>query len=364
MLKPATYNIADSNIAMLGTDLEKEVRQNAAKNEPAWTNAGKEVGIMIWRIEKFQVKEWPKEEYGSFFSGDSYIVLHTYKQKGSDALRWNVHFWLGAHTTQDEAGTAAYKTVELDDLLGGAPVQYREVQGHESAEFLALFPKGIKIMAGGIDTGFRHVEPTSYRPRLLHIKGTRKTVTAIEVPMNHTSMNEGDCFLLDQGMKVFIWQGKSAGIFEKNKAAELARAIDDERKSAVEITTTTQGADADFPWSLVGGKPDKFKPATPDTAPAGVKKLLKVSDASGDMQCTEVAEGTVKRDLLDSDDVFIFDCVAEVFVWIGKGSTKAERQQGIGFAQKYLKSAKRPDWLPIVRVLEGGENEVFESHFD
>ena len=26
-------------------------------------------GLKVWRIEKFEVKEWPNEEYGKFFSG-------------------------------------------------------------------------------------------------------------------------------------------------------------------------------------------------------------------------------------------------------------------------------------------------------
>lgn len=46
----------------------------------------------------------------------------------SGKLTYSIHFWLGTETTQDESGTAAYKTVELDDSLGGGITQFREVQ--------------------------------------------------------------------------------------------------------------------------------------------------------------------------------------------------------------------------------------------
>lgn len=34
----------------------------------------------------FKVTDWPKEDYGKFFSGDSYIILNTYKDKESDEV--------------------------------------------------------------------------------------------------------------------------------------------------------------------------------------------------------------------------------------------------------------------------------------
>lgn len=79
----------------------------AAEIAKVWKNAGKEVGLEVWRIENFQVVPQPKKTYGTFYSGDSYIVLNTYRQPGRSALQWDVHFWLGRETTQDESGTAA-----------------------------------------------------------------------------------------------------------------------------------------------------------------------------------------------------------------------------------------------------------------
>jgi gelsolin len=372
MLKQKEYNVADSNIALLGSDIEKKVKQAAANTEKAWQGAGQKLGLEIWRIEKFQVVTWPKEQHGQFFSGDSYIVLHTYKKKpDSPALSWDVHFWLGKFTSQDEAGTAAYKTVELDDVLNGAPIQHREVQEHESDLFLSYFKNQIRISDGGVDSGFKHVEPEKYTPRLLHLKGKKK-VRVTQVDMSHKSLNSGDVFVLDAGLKLYQWNGAKAGPQEKMKGAQLCRAIDAERKGLPEVLVVEEGdktAQATEFFKHVGQGPIKSAEEggsddEAEQAATKVRKLFRLSDASGKLTFTEVGSGAnIKRNQLDSNDVFIFDTGAEVFAWIGKKASADEKKKALSFAQDYLLKYSRPVWLPIARVLEGAENEVFEGAF-
>lgn len=126
---------------------------------PEFTGAGAEPGILVYRIMDFApVKQEydQKQKQIELYGGDSYVILHTYRA-GSGLLH-NLYFWLGETSTTDERGTAAVKAVELDDSLGGLPVQHREVQYYESPLFLSLFPNGITYLDGGVDSGFHHVE--------------------------------------------------------------------------------------------------------------------------------------------------------------------------------------------------------------
>lgn len=391
LVKAKEYKLEDSNVEKLGGKEHKDaVKQSAIDKEPAWRRwkeylsasilTGPEAKkdktgcphhVEIWRIEKFKVKFWPREQHGQFYSGDSYIILHTYKEE--DKVKWDLHFWLGKDTTQDEMGTAAYKTVELDTLLEDGPVQHREVQEFESGEFLNIFSEilavgGIRYLEGGVDTGFKHVEPEKYRSRLMHLKGHKK-IRISEVALDVGSLNSGDVFILDAGLKIYVFIGKSAGMFEKNKAREVSGALKTERKGKAELIGIAEGDTdenaAEF-FKLLGGScSSRIKTAEQggkddEAEKDAVKKLFRVSDATGSLRITSEGEGAaVNMKKLDRNDCFVLDIGGECFVWVGKGATQQEKDNAIPLAQAYLKEQGRPPQLSITRVLDGGETKPF-----
>ena len=152
MLKPRRPDWHETNLALFGSDIEKQIKKASADGEPQWGGAGVAAGVQVWRIESFKVVPWPRSKYGRFHTGDSYIVLHTYApepQKNPRKLAWQIHFWIGKESSQDEYGTAAYKAVELDNKLGMAAVQFREAEGYESDAFKKLFGGMLVYLKGG-----------------------------------------------------------------------------------------------------------------------------------------------------------------------------------------------------------------------
>ncbi|KAK4442097.1 putative actin-binding protein [Podospora aff. communis PSN243] len=383
------YDIKDSNVELIGSDIDHQVKYNSAATEPAW-NAGAvglSPGLFIWRIENFAVVPIPKESYGNFFEGDSYIVLHTEEiesQQGDTKLIHDIFFWLGAHTSQDEAGTAAYKTVELDEFLRGAATQHRELQGSPSDDFLALFPR-LTVRRGGVASGFRHVEePTQpdvttllrvFKRRVGH--GGRDTVVVHEVEPTWRSLDEEDVFILDKGDKILVWQGKGCSPMEKAKAAQVVHDMKLARHVDVEVISQTESRSYRFIKELGGGEEDaaEFHTARPIRALGDsrvgsrrARRLFRLSDASGQLTFELVGEGeAISKSELDSSDVFLLDDGGkEIWVWEGAGASRAEKAMWLKVAQAYVRQLQGEDegnqayLLPIANVREGRETTSFK----
>lgn len=339
-------------MANVGGEDDKAARKQAAQTEPAWEGIGQDVGVSVFRIENFQVVVYPKKSYGEFYSGDSYIVMNTTKE-ASGKLAHAIHFWLGKSTTTDEMGTAAYKTVELDDLLDGEPTQHREVQGHESTQFKKLF-KEIKYLTGGVASGFHHVTDGAYASKLLRVRKTNSDgVRCQEVTLSRESLNQGDCFILDMGKTIYVWCGEESSPFEKDKANKAAENIEDSRDGHAKVTLNI---DEDF-WKEIGGE-GEIAPASAasDTVPDvdhGEGTLYKLSDTTGDLQATEVARSDLGPGMLDTNEVMMLDTGAEIFLWVGKSASAGESRNALATAMAYLKTNQKPTHTPIHVFKEG-----------
>jgi len=362
--------------------LDHKIKKAAAENETQWENIGERVELRVWRIEKFCVVPWPKSKWGSFHVGDSYIVLNTYQpDPDNDKLAYDIHFWIGQSSTQDEYGTAAYKTVECDEILDGAAIQHREIQGKESAKFREYFGGNLKYLEGGVESGFNHVEEEEFEVCIYQIKGTRGMIEIKEVALSRDQMNEGDVFLLDTGEIIFQWNGKDASIMEKSVASEHVmkmKASDAGRGDAKHIVLDQGINDAsdeqpDF-WKhlpefksrmLIFKKKLNIRSASQgglDSDVEGFKtKLYRLSENySGKLKLKKVADGQKKggkykiaRQDLEEDDAFIIDTGLQLFIYIGNEASAKEKRKAFHYGNTYCSKYERPALLPVTVVRQG-----------
>eukprot|EP00928_Gymnodinium_smaydae_P024941 TRINITY_DN20021_c0_g2_i1.p1 TRINITY_DN20021_c0_g2~~TRINITY_DN20021_c0_g2_i1.p1 ORF type:complete len:422 (-),score=92.31 TRINITY_DN20021_c0_g2_i1:62-1291(-) len=383
MEKDRRPNWKETNVALIGSELDHQVKKAAAEGEPQWVGIGKQVELRVWRIEQFRVVPWPRSKYGKFHEGDSYIVLNSFLEApGKPKLLHDVHMWIGQESSQDEYGTAAYKMVECDEILDGAAVQHREVQGEESSMFLKYFGGRITVLKGGVASGFNHVEASPVDPHLYRLKGQGDSVQLTQVQVRRDELNAGDVFILDTGRVVYQWTGAEANRFEKLKGAEVLKDVAGSRgaKSVVLEQGQNDGeTEAKDFWKhlpgerrmlgLIARKVD-VKTAEQGGSDAKVQRFTPVlfclGGARGPSRVGSARTVTVggaralrlRRTWLDSRRVLLLDNGFHIYVWQGKGAPSGARAAAVHQAQEYLRSYRRPEMLPITVVKEGQGDRV------
>ncbi|EPY73724.1 adseverin-like isoform 1 [Camelus ferus] len=335
-----------------------------------FARAGKQAGLQVWRIEKLELVPVPENVYGDFYVGDAYLVLHT--AKASRGFTYRLHFWLGKECSQDESTAAAIFTVQMDDYLGGEPVQNRELQGYESTDFVGYFKGGLKYKAGGVASGLNHVLTNDLTAqKLLHVKG-RRVVRATEVPLSWDSFNRGDCFIIDLGSEIYQWCGSSCNKYERLKASQVAVGIrDNERKGRAQLIVVEEGSEPPELIEVLGKKPELRDGEDDDDTRADITnrkmaKLYMVSDASGSMKVSVVAEeNPFSMAMLLSQECFILDhgAAKQIFVWKGKAANPQERKTAMKTAEEFLEQMNYSKNTQIQVLPEGGETPIFKQFF-
>ncbi|XP_068627197.1 actin depolymerising venom protein gelsolin 1-like [Battus philenor] len=352
---------------------DKDARSKASVH-PVFANAGRQAGVEVWRIVDFNPVAVAQNDIGKFNKGDSYIVLKTTADKRNN-LSWDIYYWIGSQSTQDESGAAAILTVGLDDKFGGAAVQHRETLGHESQQFLSLFPQGIRYIDGGAASGFNHVVTNpGAEKRFFNIKG-KSNIRVRQVEPQIASMNKGDCFILDVNNDILVYVGEGANHKERLKAISFANQIRDQDhngRGRVEIvdqyssetdvqkffTTLGSGSRDNVPEASAGGDDQAFERSEENAV-----TLSEISDSTGSIVVTPLRK-PYRQEQLKPQDAYILDTVSGgVYVWIGKQASKAEKAKAMSEGQTLLSSKNYPSWVRVNRIPQNTEPAVFKQYF-
>lgn len=359
--------LEDTNMAGVGGEEDKANRKKAAGGEAAWQEegVGKSEGIWIWRIEAFKVIAWPREKYGQFHEGDSYILLQSEfefdKETGEkkEKLQHDIHFWLGKKTSTDEKGTAAYKTVELDDYFDGEPIQHRETQGNESGDFLSYFPGGVSYLPGGVDSGFKVVQSDIFLTKLWQVRRAKKSIIVEEEAPSINIVNHRDSWILQVERTIYVWDGENSSPFVRNAANNKAEKMESESNG--ELTVSRDIGD-EF-WKALGGTLDQVTPAdkvgeevAADYGEGVIYNIQVSDDEARTLSVKEIARGDLDRKHLDTSGVMMVDTRTEIFLWLGKGCSNAEKANAFMTANNYLKMNGRNIDKTAITILKEGHD--------
>ncbi|GBP56085.1 Gelsolin [Eumeta japonica] len=296
---------------------------------------------------------------------------------------------------------SVFVTLLVDEagvVVGQSPVRMRRLKHQGQVLEPTVHHKGpIRYLDGGHASGFSHVVTNAgAEKRLFQIKGKRN-VRVRQVDPLISSMNKGDCFILDVDHDIYVYVGQGAKPVERLKAISVANQIRDQDhngRGRVEIidsassetdvqrffTALGSGSRDLVPEASAGGDDQAFERSEEQTV-----TLSEISDSTGSLKVTPLArpyrqdqlKAQVRADILAGhsslwadtfsshpQECYILDTVSgSIYVWVGKQATQREKTEAMNKAQQYLTAKNYPSWVHVSRVPQGTEPAAFKQYF-
>ncbi|KAM7229870.1 hypothetical protein CapIbe_018587, partial [Capra ibex] len=330
--------------------------------------------LHIWIIENLQMVPVPEPAYGNFFEKHCYVVLHVpQRRKATPGAPKDLHYWIGKMAGAGAEGAPGSLLRHLKEALGGAAVQHREVQGHESACFRSYFRSGIIYRKGGLASARKHVETNVYNiQRLLRIRGG-KHVSATEVELSWHSFNKSDVFLLDLGRLMIQWNGPKASAAKKARGLFLTHSLRDrERGGRAEVSVVDDEAEATdlvvIMEAVLGHRVRNLHAAMPSKRMSELQKanvhLYQICQKSKDLVVQELSTCPLTQDLLQEENCYMLDQGSfKIYVWQGRLASLQERGAAFRRALSFIQAKGYPSYTSVEVMDDGAESAGFKQLF-
>jgi len=162
--------------------------------------------IKVFRIDSFDYNVVKPENFGEFYSGESYIIEYSY-------VKWNkpsvlLYYWQGRDCPVLQKGASSKLTTELMNKKKDSMYSdFRVVQNLEPKHFLSLFKDKMIVNSGKLEREDEIMNGTV----MYDIRGSKSPyVVATECEVSSNMLYSGAVFILTTKDKAFLWKGKLA----------------------------------------------------------------------------------------------------------------------------------------------------------
>ena len=311
-----------------------------------WPDDGSGDIIGVWLVKEFSGKELPKESYGCFFSGESYVILYRYHIRYRELLC--VYFWQGRDSVIVDKGTAAALTKDIyEKYPEQEKKQIRVVQNVENKHFLAIFRNRYIVRLGQQPDGNAPEDGV----QLFHFSGdlSYSICYPIQVRSEIRSLNTNDCFILRTPDAQWVWRGEHVKGEYLETTIHYAKSLFGDKP----FELIEEGKEPAAFWGNLTGAHEYMIELRNNS------KLLQCSMASGKFEANEVFQFC--NDDLAFDDMMLLISTDVVYVWEGRKATEIEKKRTIEIAAEYISMAPTKPEGRIVRM--DREPLCFRSHF-
>ncbi|XP_059494658.1 supervillin-like isoform X1 [Stegostoma tigrinum] len=370
----------------------------------------KTVGVEVWHVQEFDHSQLPRECYGQFHEGDTYVIQWKYtisslvgKRQRPDQLssagpskeRSAYFFWQGRLSSISGKGASALMTVELGK---DREAQVLVSQGKEPPCFLQLFQGGMIIHSGKRDN-IRNQQAGLWR--LFIVQGEVAVEgSLLEVARECSSLrSRGSLVLVNtQQALIYLWHGCKVQASAKEVGRTAANHIKEWRPQELGLWSSTdvtvceieEGLEPPEFWHALGQQDQKvYDCMLQDPGKCNFTvRLFRLSASSGEFTVTEqfsptrISSGVMampfQQEVLYSipqPALFLVDNHLEIYLWQGwwpadsesTGSAKIrwdmERKCAMETALRYCteKNPRRPPKAYLVHA--GVEPLTFTNIF-